>query len=306
MAESLTEIGGSRSATLRSAVKAALLIGICVRFGPSLLGLISMPSGEFQVVATAGGLSRIPEAVTTAKEEYRRVKAEREAFEAFTAGVRELDTVEDLQSDASDMGGIVFHGSTATTEPTTDSIQDLYRETFMSVDHYDEEYNEPLRTNASAELGLDLEAVLATNSRLTPPLKRELIRASRTAARDRKRFQTLVKSELNSLTDAQSQVQSAAETATRIHSGDLVGRSIAELEAQTQRLQTIERECKSLVEDRQAEYVSGPEGDGIHFKEYLYDQHEWTHPVVCDALDVIRSLREAKHRVESTLIEQLK
>ena len=306
MAESLTEIGGSRSATLRSAVKAALLIGICVRFGPSLLSLISMPSSEFQVVATAGGLSRIPEAVTTAKEEYRRVKAEREAFEAFTAGVQELDTVEDLQSDASDMGGIVFHGSTATTEPTTDSIQDLYRETFMSVDHYDEEYNEPLRTNASAELGLDLEAVLATNSRLTPPLKRELIRASRTAARDRKRFQTLVKSELNSLTDARTQVQSAAETATRIHDEDLVGHSIAELEAQTQRLQTIERECKSLVEDRQAEYVSGPEGDGIHFKEYLYDQHEWTHPVVCDALDVIRSLREAKHRVESTLIEQLK
>jgi len=265
-----------------------------------------MPSSEFQVVATAGGLIRIPEAVTTAKEEYRRVKAEREAFEAFTAGVKELDTVEDLQSDASDMGGSIFHDSTATTESTTESIRDLYRETIMSVDHYSEEYNEPLRTNASAELGLDLEAVLATNSGLTPPLKQELIRASRTASRDRKRFQTLVKSELNSLTDARTQLQSAAETATRTHDEDLDGHSTAELEAQTQRLQTIERECKSLVEDRQAEYVSGPEGDGIHFKEYLYDQHEWTHPVVCDALDVIRSLRDAEHRIASTLIEQLK
>lgn len=306
MAESRTNMGGSRSATLWSAVKAALLIGICVRFGPRLLDLISMSSSEFQVVATTGGLIRIPEAVTTAKEEYRRVKAEREAFEAFTAGVRELDTVEDLQLDASDIGGIVFHDSSVTTESTTESIQDLYRETIMSVDHYSEEYNEPLRTNASAELGLDLEAVLATNSRLTPPLKRELIRASRTVARDRKRFETLVKSELNSLTDARAQVQSAAETVTRIDDEDLVGHSIAELEAQTQRLQTIERECKSLVEDRQAEYVSGPEGDGIHFKEYLYDQYKWTHPVVCDALDVIRTLREAKHRIESTLIEQLK
>lgn len=306
MARSRTDIGGLRSAMPWSVAKAALLVGICVWFGPSLLGLISMPSNEFQVVASAGGLSRIPKAVTTAREEYRRVKAEREAFEAFTAEVRELDTADGLQSNTSDMDSMVFHNSTATTGSTTESIRELYRETVMGVSHYSEEYNEPLRTNASAELGMDLEAVLATNSRLTPPLKREIIRASRTAARDRKRFQTLVNSELNSLTDAKKQVQSAAETITRIHSQDPIGHSITEFEAQTQRLQAIEQECKSLVEDRQAEYVSSPEGDGVHFKEYLYDQHEWTHPVVCDALDVIRTLRETKQQIESTLIDRLK
>jgi hypothetical protein len=71
----------------------------------------------------------------------------------------------------------------------------------------------------------------------------------------------------------------------------------------TEQLQTVEQECESLIADRQAEYVDAPEPNGVNFREYLYAQHEWTHPVVGDTLDVIETVREVKQRLLATVFE---
>jgi hypothetical protein len=286
-------------------VKTVLLAGIVIRFGPLLLSLVSVPSGGMHFAAVIGYLTKIPEAIEAVREERRRTEAELEAFEAFATEMQELDAAEDPQQAVHDGDGVVFRNSPSRVGATTESVRALYRETVMDVDHYEEEYSEPLRTNVAAELGSDFGTALATTTTLTRPLQQALIRASYATVRDRKGFEGLVESELESLTDAKTRLRSAAETVDQIPGRDLTDQSITELNAQTQRLRTVEQECESLIESRQADYVDAPEEEGLNFREYLYTQYEWTHPVVGDALDVIRNIRETKRRIQTSVVDQL-
>jgi len=305
MFHSLSTSGGSRLSTLWSVVKTVLLAGIVIRFGPLLLSLVSVPSSGLQFAAGIGYLTRVPEAIETVREERRRTEAELEAFEAFATGMQELDPAEDPQPAVNDVDGVVFRNAPVTVGTTTDSVRALYRETAMDVDHYEEEYDELLQTNIAAELGSDFGTALATTDTLTRPLQRALVRASHATAQDRKDFQSLVESELESLTDAEARLRSAAETVDQVHDSDLTDQSITRLNAQTQRLRTVQEECESLIESRQADYVDAPEEEGLKFREYLYTQYEWTHPVVGDALDIIRNIRETKQRIETGIRNRL-
>jgi hypothetical protein len=286
-------------------VKTVLLAGIVIRFGPLLLSLVSVPSSGVQFAAGIGYLTRVPEAIEAVREERRRTDAEREAFEAFAVGIQELDAAQDPQPDIHNVDGVVFRNSPARVGATTESVRALYRETVMDVDHYEEEYSEPLRTNVAVELGSDFGTALTTTTTLTRPLQQALIRASYATVRDRENFETLVKSELEALIDAETQLRSAAETVDRVHGRDLTEQSFTELNDQTQRLRTVEKECESLIERRQNDYVDAPEEDGLNFREYLYTQYEWTHPVAGDALDIIREIRNTKRRMQTNVVDRL-
>lgn len=305
MLQSLPTLSESRLSTLWSVIKTALLVGIFVRFGPFLFSLASVPSSGVQFAASIGYLTRVPEAVEAIREERCRTETEREAFETFAAEVQELHAADDLQPNVHGVDGVAFRNSPVTKGATSESVRVLYRETVMDVDHYEEEYDEPLRTNVSAELGSDFGTALATTTMLTRPLQSALVRASYATARDRKSFEALVESELESLTEAETRLRSAAETVDRVHNRNLTDQSFTDLSAQIQRLQTVERECESLIESRQTDYVDAPEEDELNLKEYFYMQYEWTHPVISDALDIIREIRKTKRRIQTSAIDQL-
>jgi hypothetical protein len=64
------------------------------------------------------------------------------------------------------------------------------------------------------------------------------------------------------------------------------------------------RECKSIIESRQTEYVDAPEEDGLNFRDYLYQQYEWNHPVVGDALDTIKNIQVAERRIATAVFDR--
>lgn len=166
MLQSLPTLSESRLSTLWSVIKTALLVGIFIRFGPFLFSLASVPSSGVQFAASIGYLSRVPEAVEAIREERCRTETEREAFETFAAEVQELHAADDLQPNVHGVDGVAFRNSPVTKGATSESVRVLYRETVMDVDHYEEEYDEPLRTNVSAELGSDFGTALATTTML--------------------------------------------------------------------------------------------------------------------------------------------
>ncbi|WP_456264523.1 DUF7260 family protein, partial [Aeromonas schubertii] len=64
------------------------------------------------------------------------------------------------------------HSSQSRPLPTDglNDVQQAYRETVMSIAHYDEEYDEPLAQNLAFEVGEELAAAIMTHSQLTPYL----------------------------------------------------------------------------------------------------------------------------------------
>lgn len=175
----------------------------------------------------------------------------------------------------------------------------------MAVDHYEVEYDEPLLANVAAELGTDFATALSTNDHLTTPLQQALVRTSRVAARERREFESLVQSELDSLDDADTRLRNTAEAVAQARDRDFTRRPVEAFEAGTQQLQTAKQECESVIMGRQAEYVKEPIEDGLSFREYLYQQHRWTHPVVCDALDLISHARKVEEQIATLALNRL-
>jgi hypothetical protein len=278
---------------------------VVFQFGPLPFGLASIPPNTLQLTACVGYLTRTPEAITAVREEQSRTEAEREAFEEFAAELEQLDATNDPGPTATAVGSRSLGNGSSAPAATTETVQALYRETVMGVDHYETEYDEPLPTNVAAELGADFRTALLTNDHLTTPLQQALVEKSRVAARSRAEFESLVQSELRSLTGAETRLRSAAGTVAQVRDRDFTRQPIDNFEAGTRQLQAVERECESLIADRQAEYVDAPEEDGLNFREYLYQEYEWTHPAVGDALDLIESVREAETRITAIVSKRL-
>lgn len=181
-----------RTATLWSVAKTAAVTAVFIWAGPLLVSLSAAGWNGVPFVVAFGYLTRIPDAIETAEHEQCRTKSERVAFERFAAEIRELD--------ATDAGATVhgpfLHDPADTAGDSTDVVRDLYRETVMSVDHYETEYDEPLETNLMAELGPDLATAVTTTETLDPPLQQALAQASDTAALKRADFESLIDSEL--------------------------------------------------------------------------------------------------------------
>jgi hypothetical protein len=289
-----------RTTRLWSIIQTAAITLVLVRLAPVLFSFLSVGWNGASFVAALGHLTRVPDAIETTWKEKEQVESEKQAFEGFAAKIRQLNATDDRRATAH---GIPLRDPAAPAADSTATVRDLYRETVMSVDHYEAEYGESLQANIAAELGPDLGTAITTTDTLNQPLQRALARTSESAAYERAEFESLVESELQSLTTAKKRVRNATDTLDNVRHRDFGRRPSEGLQETIEQLQTVEQECESLIADRQAEYDDAPEPNGVNFRDYLYAQYEWTHPVVGDALDVIETVREVEQRLLATVFD---
>lgn len=289
-----------RTTKLWSVVQTAAITLALVRFVPVLSSYLSVGWSGAPFVAALGHLTRIPDAIETTRTEKEQIESEKRAFEEFAAEIRQLNTTDDCGASAH---GLLFRDPAEPAADSTATVRELYRETVMSVDHYEAEYGESLQANITAELGPDLGTAITTTDPLDQPLQRALARTSESAAYERAEFESVVDSELQSLTTAEKRIRNTTDMLDTVRHRDFGRRPSEGLQDTIEQLQTVEQECESLINDRQAEYVDAPEPNGVNFRDYLYAQHEWTHPVVNDALDVIETVREVEQRLLATVFD---
>jgi hypothetical protein len=260
---------------------------VVIRFEPLVLSVLSL-SGGSSLVAGVGCLSRIPEAIETVREEHRRTSDERDAFEDFAEKIHTLNATNDWKQRPAAVSCGLSIKKQFSPGDTTDTVRSLYRETVMNTDHFSEDYDETLPENVATELGPDFASAMQRNDKLHRSLQRALVRASRRAADARAEFQSLLVSELDSIRDAERQLRNVVDTFEQIQNAKLDHKSHRQLEVTIRRLERAEGECTSLIRSRQTEYTEAPVEDGVNLQEYLYGHHEWTFPVVADALDTIQ------------------
>lgn len=305
MARRYPTLGGFSLTVLQSASITAILVIVSLQ-ATSLASVFTfVPSNAPQVISGAGCLLRVPEAITTVREEQRQIEAEREAFEAFAAEIKDLNAADNPGPATVVMNSRSLSGCSVALGDTTESVRTLYRETVMAVDHYEEEYNEPLLTNVAAELGADFRTALLTSGQLTTPLQQALSQRSYSVASEREEFNSFVQSELDSLTDAKTRLRNVTETIAEVRDRGFTHQPIDTFEASTRQLRTVEEKCELLMTDRQTEYTNALEADDLNFTEYLYQEYEWTHPVVGDTLDVIDHARDVKAQITTTVSDRL-
>ena len=245
-------------------------------------------------------LSFVPEARSVVREERSRAAAERDAFGRFRKRVASLDPTRTRMSD----GGRTLEAGTLRVPPDRDDrldrVRTAYRETVMGVDHYVDEYDEPLGTNLGAEFSDGVADMVVGGGTFTPALRQTLLEGAGDARERRARLCRALDTEADTL-------QSAAGTLRDVESlveeteGSTLGESYETLVGRWGRLSSTECTVKELLSDQQSSLQAGygvaPRlGGPVSLHEYLYAAEPYTHPVLAEATDLLGAVNDAQDR----------
>ena len=267
-------------------------------------------------VAVVIALTHIQDAKKTCQDERECVLDERDAFEEFTNRVNSLDSVSPESS-------VAFAGGPSTglhreisakdtTESTLQQVFTIYRETVMSVPHYEADYDETVIKNMGAELGTDATMSLAANKKLSTTTQETLVTRGREAAAARTSLANAIDTELDALSNATSELTSInrrrrrlVEHLTEVRNEEVgaaidIWNHLGELEAEAESAAT-ERQ-KSLREPPMRINPMLPDASEVAFYAYLYGDSEGPqHPVLSQIIDQITTIREDRNQIASRI-----
>lgn len=256
-------------------------------------------AGVLAVVLLAA-LSNLRAATDRVQEEQSRTAAERDAFRAFAKQVSDLSP-DSMAAVGGSNGGTVA-SAVSMTEPARSvaKVREAYRETVMSVPHYDEDYGEPLAENMAFEFGEDVAASVEDGRQLSPMLQQALVSKAQTAAAERERLIGQLERENEDLKTAQRSLATVESELEGYDPPTLRGVDFDGLADRWDRLDELEERCTGVVEERQRTVISGRNDgrtDGPTLLEYLYGPLSVDYPVLADAAAVIERIGDARRAV---------
>lgn len=200
-----------------------------------------------------------------AARERDEVDAEREAFEQFAAAIAEVPTISPT-APGRPMGNMISEAPTQ----KSDDLRAAYRETVMSVPHYDDVYDETIEENLVAEFGPEFAELFepAGGPSFTDHHKETLIAAAEQNAEERADFCNTLDSEIDSL---RSMHRGLTTLLDELDTNIVPGWYQRQFEDQ---LEGILHDRQSILGSRSSiTYI-----DRHNLCAYLYDDEFWTYP----------------------------
>lgn len=227
-----------------------------------------MPRPERVMVPIKAALACLDEEVT-------QLRAEQQAFERFAKRVAALTVAPSQPATPPTVTSL-------TDEPaaTTQAICAAYQETVMALAHYDDVYGDSLNDSLAAELGPDIGTALTEEMPVTTLIQQQVCTAATQAAGERAAVLETLAAELSALETAYETlttlVQQAASRTDEAATPD-------EATSPTPSLDTLETRCDELATDRQHQLQTrslSPHRDGHDIATYLYQDTDWTYPIL--------------------------
>jgi hypothetical protein len=272
-----------------------LVDGVCVPADVLTHALAVTATAAF-AIAVLLALSRLHQAVDALDAERDRTRAERDAFDRF---VERISGIDPESPGLTDGGPKVVTGR----EPgRLSEVVDAYRDTIMSLEHYDDEYDDTLAEHMAAEFGEDVALAVANGAILSPQLQRTLCRTGTHAKERRDRLLSALDSETDSLADAMATLRELDADLEAVDAS--ADRDREALVGDWHVVRDVDDRTVSLLEARQHDihqqrHVVG-HGDGpTALYEYVYGGLPSTYPVLSAGtrlLDRTRSLRRKLSR----------
>lgn len=237
--------------------------------------------------------------------EHERTTAERDAFAEF----RERITAMDASQVSLDNGHYQQLGGQAIIHSQPNKqlqrVREAYRETIMSVSHYDEEYHDSLQESLAKEFGSEIASALTTDKQFTPPLRDQLLRESQQAHAERATFLKTLSRETEDLRSVDELITEIGSDLDTLNIRSLETWAIVDLTESHNQLLATEERCEELLTMRQTTLqnprIPGPTPNDLDLNEYLYQSLSITYPVLADLADFVDTLRTERSRIERTL-----
>lgn len=247
---------------------------------------------------------RISAAETTLDSERESLKDERKAMNRFHTRLASIDVSNSLSPTATTKlkNAIIGRSRSTDSAEQLEKVEDAYRETVMSVPHYEEDYDHSLLGDLIEEFGPDLAHRLDTADALTPPLHETLLTASQQTSERRATILDVFNDEEKSLQQARNTLEELATTVLELNQQPVTEWTTNEIIATHDRLDEFESECDQLATDRQAELhshrIASQEVNDEGLNEYLYESLPVTYPVLADIGEFSTLLHTARQQLE--------
>lgn len=245
----------------------------------------------------------IESAMEIVQREIDLLTEERQAFRSLLRRLHRLDgpSTSGRTHVSAGSEGAVLAVHAESPDTILADLREAYRETVMSVPHYETEYDESLFENLSAEIGRDLAVVVTENELVAPSLLELVVESLSRAKEDREALSQSMRQELNSLERCERELNELEAKA--IERGEEISAATPSKEATTidQELHRHESQCNRVISRRQQRIhnrstagLSGVAGESL--TEYLYGANETACPVLVDAVDCLKTIRYYRER----------
>jgi hypothetical protein len=253
----------------------------------------------FWIIGAVAAFSYLAAARDAVDSERDRVAAELAAFERFGERVRAFSPRNTTSAEAFADGPVVARSSTDPPDGRADveRIRQMYRETAMAVDHFEDDYDETLGEHARAELGPDAGGALAEGRDLTPGLRTVLAKRAEAAAAQRRDLLDRLDEEEQTLDEDERTFVAALAESRELVDGVGSDAGFGDLEARWRRLETLEEHVSERTATRSRRLA---ETNAV-IPTYLYDSFPVPDPVLADAAAAVGVIRERRERVTDAL-----
>jgi hypothetical protein len=268
-------------------------------------------------------LQQIPRAHDILDTEVTRTTAERDALRQFRARIAQIDpdsqspTTETTPSSASQTLSTGLTGltdiirtrtqhTTLTTSGALTQVHEAYRETVMALDHYEQEYDEPLAENLAAEVGDDLATAITSNERFPSQIKQSLDQAIQQCIASRTILLDDFDQEREALETAETTITELMDWLRAHNERSLNEWSLTERYQLYETLEAHESHCDAVAAARQERVrnyrTTTARADDRLFNAYLYESLSVAYPILADLATLGDLLREGRQRLEDTLV----
>lgn len=246
---------------------------------------------------------RIETAIDALDHELNCATVERDAFAQFRSRVTAIEPTPATPSQSAVTPGgdvAVLAGTGSEPDPAARAVRRAYRETVLSMPHFEAEYDESISQNAAAELGTGLATRLFDDGHLTPRVHDTLLAACDQAIEERETYRETLQTERASLCHARDRLDEIESRAVELGLAIDETTDSRECGAIDRELRALESDCETLAKRRQkllhgrsTARLVGITAESL--VRFLYAECDATCPAladVADCLDTIRTHRE--------------
>lgn len=259
------------------------------------------------IAVALASLVFLPRAQKLCERERHRATVEYDAFDEFLSQLQGFSSVGSATAVESVGSGPLMHQQGVAQVDGLAKVRDAYRETIMAVPHYQEDYNEPLIENMSAELGDEIAHATIDGGQLVQPLKQGLMAAAKDARDRRADFLEMLDEEGDSLERHANKLDELSNRIDHVAAPRCSDETYNGLRRRRKRLRRSADDIESTIATRQSDRTEGRTASvqamqGADLQEYLYSTMDVNYPVLAEGTRLLAQIEVGLRRIEDELI----